>query len=370
MFNSARLTRRRFLGTTAAAVAGLSLAGRNPWAFGESRGPVALALTIGVNHINPDAYEGQSGPLKGPEGDADAMAAIARSSGKFADVRTLSTRADRNGPPHGDEVLNHIGWAARILKKGDLFLLTYSGHGRKTYDDPSGDETGDHKDDTWCLEDGDLVDDILDGMWSKFRNDVRIVVFSDSCFSGTMDKDIEMLARAEKGLLSLPKNLRDDPREKDRVFKELETKAAPAHKALAEKSLTRLQDAQIRHEVAQEPLFKGLPEPVTAAGIDRQRKHIENIRQQFPIGGKTKDLGTAPVKGLLFAACDEFTKAIDGRPNSVFTEGIMDAIGTANFGQSYSQLYQSVSHLRPNPVWKPFGRIDESFHREPLFSIG
>jgi hypothetical protein len=43
-------------------------------------------------------------------------------------------------------------------------------------------------DETWCLYDGQLLDDELHGAWEKFQAGVRILVFSDSCHSGTVLK--------------------------------------------------------------------------------------------------------------------------------------------------------------------------------------
>jgi hypothetical protein len=51
--------------------------------------------------------------------------------------------------------------------------------------DVTGDEE-DQLDETWCLYDGQLIDDELYLELSKFAEGVRILVLSDSCHSGTM----------------------------------------------------------------------------------------------------------------------------------------------------------------------------------------
>ena len=48
-----------------------------------------------------------------------------------------------------------------------------------------GDEA-DKQDETWCLYDGQLIDDELYFELSKFAPGVRILVLSDSCHSGTV----------------------------------------------------------------------------------------------------------------------------------------------------------------------------------------
>ena len=46
-------------------------------------------------------------------------------------------------------------------------------------------------DETWCLYDGQLLDDELHEAWAAFAPGVRILVLSDSCHSGTVTKDPE-----------------------------------------------------------------------------------------------------------------------------------------------------------------------------------
>src|SRR3989442_557986 len=83
-----------------------------------------LALTIGLNAVDPRHYEGWSGKLNACEADARDMADIARSR-KFKVQRLLTRRATRRA------VLGGIARAASALRSGDIFLLTYSGHGGK-----------------------------------------------------------------------------------------------------------------------------------------------------------------------------------------------------------------------------------------------
>ena len=77
--------------------------------------------------------------------------------------------------------------AAKQLRRGDLFFLTYSGHGGQV-PDVTGEED-DKKDETWCLYDGQLIDDELYFELSRFAAGVRILVLSDSCHSGTVTRE-------------------------------------------------------------------------------------------------------------------------------------------------------------------------------------
>jgi len=140
----------------------------------------ALGLHIGLNSVDPKAYEGWDGPLTACENDARDLAAVARSQGIKPSV--LLTRKATRGA-----ALGGIRAAARALRAGDLFLLTYSGHGGQVRD-ASGDEP-DKKDETWCLFDGQLIDDELYCELAQFKPGVRILVLSDSCHSGTVTRE-------------------------------------------------------------------------------------------------------------------------------------------------------------------------------------
>ena len=139
----------------------------------------AMSLHIGLNAVDPKAYEGWSGPLAACEFDANDMAAIAKA--KSMAVAKLLTKAGTR-----KAVLAGLRGAAAKLSKGDLFFLTYSGHGGQV-PDVSGEED-DKQDETWCLYDGQLIDDELYFELGKFAAGVRILVLSDSCHSGTVTR--------------------------------------------------------------------------------------------------------------------------------------------------------------------------------------
>ena len=139
--------------------------------------PKGIAVNIGLNFVDPAAYNGWNGELAGCINDARDMKQIATSLGYSA---TLLTDAQASAA----EVTRVIGQAARQLAPGDICLVTYSGHGSQMTD-VTGDEP-DGKDETWVLWDRQLLDDELNGLWSCFEAGVRIFVLSDSCHSGTV----------------------------------------------------------------------------------------------------------------------------------------------------------------------------------------
>ena len=140
----------------------------------------AISLHLGLNSVDPGAYSGWDGPLAACEFDAHDMAAIAQSKGMKSSL-LLTKKCTRAG------FLRAIRGAAKALAAGDLFFLSYSGHGGQV-PDVSGDEL-DKQDETWCLFDGQLIDDELYFELSRFKAGVRVLVLSDSCHSGSVTRD-------------------------------------------------------------------------------------------------------------------------------------------------------------------------------------
>lgn len=138
-----------------------------------------FSLHIGLNSVDPNHYAGWSGELNACEADATDMAALVSDQG-FSSKILLTKQATR------DNVYRAIDDISKTLVAGDIFCLSYSGHGGQL-PDLSGDET-DFYDETWCLYDGELVDDEIYALLGKFAPGVRILSFSDSCHSGTVLK--------------------------------------------------------------------------------------------------------------------------------------------------------------------------------------
>ena len=117
-----------------------------------------ISLHIGLNYIDP-AYYGNEGRLSGCKNDANDYLSIAKSKG-FTATRFLNKEATHT------KVLQFIKKASTLLTKGDIFFISYSGHG-SYLPDLNGDEP-DQQDETWCLYDGMLIDDELKALWTRF----------------------------------------------------------------------------------------------------------------------------------------------------------------------------------------------------------
>jgi len=108
------------------------------------------------------------------------MATIAESKG--FEVSTLITKSATR-----EQVANDILSTARGLQSGDIFMLSYSGHGGQLPD--MNDDEPDALDETWCLYDGEMIDDEIYALLGNFAEGVRVLVFSDSCHSGSVTKE-------------------------------------------------------------------------------------------------------------------------------------------------------------------------------------
>ena len=75
-----------------------------------------------------------------------------------------------------------LAGTARALRPGHTLFVSFSGHGSRVPDD-NGDER-DCLDETWCLHDGELVDDTLADYWRLMAPGTRALVVADCCFAG------------------------------------------------------------------------------------------------------------------------------------------------------------------------------------------
>lgn len=144
-----------------------------------STGGQALSLHIGINRVDPAAYGGWDGALSGCEADARTMREIAVAEGFTASL-LFSAQAT------SATILQEIQSAARVLRAGDTYMLTYAGHGGQVADLSGDGVEEDRMDETWVAFDRQLLDDELEQAFRAFQPGTNIVVLSDSCHSGTV----------------------------------------------------------------------------------------------------------------------------------------------------------------------------------------
>ena len=261
-----------------------------------------LSLHIGLNSVDANAYSGWDGPLAACEFDASDMATIARTR-QMKTSTLLTKRATRAN------VLSAIRRAARTSKAGDLFFLTYSGHGGQVRD-IDGDEV-DGQDETWCLFDGQLLDDELYFELSKFAADVRILVLSDSCHSGSVTRDIPPPP---------PPGMRP--------------KLMPP--AVARRVYDDHQDFydQLQREVA-EQAGKTYVDPDSALAL------VGAAANASKLVGKFKP------SVLLISGCQDNQTSMDGDHNGAFTEQLLKVWNRGAFDGSYKTFHARIKSSLP-----------------------
>jgi hypothetical protein len=151
------------------------------------------ALVIGLNEVDPVHYDGWDGALNVCEADANKMTLFFKKQ-KFSSVTKLLTKSATRV-----NVITALDKLATDANTGDLVVIYYSGHGGNEIPDLNKDEDdpwSDRFDETWCLFDAQLIDDELYYHWRKFKKGVRIILMSDSCFSGDIAK---LMVGAKRG---------------------------------------------------------------------------------------------------------------------------------------------------------------------------
>lgn len=273
------------------------------------RQPVGVSLHIGLNRVNPGHYGGWNGQLAGCEYDANDMQALATKKG-FTTTKLLTVQATSTA------ILNGIRAAAARLRSGDIFLLTYSGHGGQT-PDTNRDEVGfsnDGRDETWVAYDRQIVDDELFTLFGTFAAGVRIFVLSDSCHSGTVTRD-------------LPPMLMPDA-----------------------------------------PAARMMPREVADKTYKLNKKAYDEIQQLNPPRTRAAVLSTI----LLISGCMDNQTSSDGRRNGLFTERLLRVWGNGTFRGTYRQFRDRIVSLMP-PVQTPnyfvVGAPNAAFEAQIPFTI-
>jgi hypothetical protein len=258
----------------------------------------SMALHIGLNAVSPEHYGGWSGDLAACEFDAKDMAAIARSRGMKS--TTLLTPAATRA-----KTLAALRAAAKALGAGDFFFLTYSGHGGQV-DDVTGDEP-DRKDETWCLFDGELLDDELYFELSRFREGVRVLVLSDSCHSGTVTRDRQP---------PVPPGTR--------------SKLMPPAVALR---------TYRQHRAFYDKLQQDVARKVRKADRDDPDSMLARLDVDRRPAGVVKHFRPAV---LLISGCQDEQTSLDGDRNGAFTGQLRAAWKDGRFKGSYKALHAAI----------------------------
>jgi hypothetical protein len=272
-----------------------------------------IALAIGLNSVDPAHYGGWSGDLNACEADADDMGAVAKSRG-FSIQKLLTKGATRS------KVISAIKKAAAKLKTGDMFLLSYSGHGGQLPD--LNDDEPDGQDETWCLYDGEIIDDELNRLYGMFAKGVRILVFSDSCHSGTVVK--MAYYSNERGAPPIPS-----------------------------------ENGSLR--------YRFMPKDVALRTYRENKSFYDKLLTQ-----NTKKPGVVQASIMLISGCQDNQLSADGTFNGLFTGHMLSVWKNGMFNGNYRSFHQAiVRRMPPDQTPNLFfdGVPNSSFENQSPFTI-
>jgi hypothetical protein len=264
----------------------------------------AISLHLGLNGVSAAAYAGWDGPLASCELDAGDMAKIAKSQG-MKPTLLLTKKATRAA------LLGGLRATAKQLHKGDLFFLSYSGHGGQV-PDVNGDEA-DGKDETWCLYDGQFIDDELYFELSQFAAGVRILVLSDSCHSGTVTRELPPPP--------------PPPRQRPKLMPDaVARRVYQAHQAFYDKLQTDIAKAAKKAPAAS---------PDAALAQVAQAAHATAV------------VGALAAAVVLISGCQDNQTAMDGEHNGAFTEQLLKVWNQGGFKGNYAQFHARIRAAMP-----------------------
>lgn len=264
-----------------------------------------MSLHIGLNSVSGAAYAGWEGPLSACEFDANDMAAIAKAKGMKSTI-LLTKKGTRA------HVLSGLRSAAKSLKSGDFFFLTYSGHGGQVPDISGDEHESDKQDETWCLYDGQLIDDELYFELSRFAAGVRILVLSDSCHSGTVVKAAPPPALTPN---QRPKLM--PPAVAMRTYRE--------HQAFYDK---------LQRDVAK-AAGKSAVDPDTALANVAASGRLAAIAKKFK------------PSVILISGCQDNQTSMDGEHNGAFTEQLLRTWSHGAFKGNYGSFHTHIKAAMP-----------------------
>ncbi|WP_437589706.1 caspase family protein [Sorangium sp. So ce1000] len=246
-----------------------------------------ISLHLGLNFVDEGHY-GSKLPLTGCHNDARDMQYIADEAGYqstlLLDESCTATR-----------VLESVSDAARQLRTGDSFLITYAGHGTQVPDES--DDEVDGNDEAWVLFDRLLLDDEIYVALAAFAPGVRVLVISDSCHSGSITRRAEW-ARSE---------------------------AMRAHELAARV-----------YRTPSDPNFG-------SSVVSRNRSRYAGIVRSTP--RNPRELVRAAM--IQISACQDDQLAADGQGNGLFTSKLKDVWSSGNFRGSHRAFWQRIARLMP-----------------------
>jgi metacaspase-1 len=295
-----------------------------------------FSLHIGLNGVDASKYNGWPGTLSGCLNDANAMQAICANQG-------LTTQMLLDADANADAILGAIGQAAYNLQTGDTFIISYSGHGSQVPDTTGTSPNG--LDSTWVAYDRMLLGHELYNLWGQFAPDVRIEVYSDSCHSGTVIRELF----TPNGLVRWPVSKR---------------KAVPIFKGeVGQQNFTKVFGSAFKSASRSAPSTtyamrtRAMPPDIALAIFQRDQAMYEALQWSRKRGDITASV-------ILISGCQDNQESQDGQTNGLFTEKLLVVWDSGNFSGTLPQFQQAILALMPSsqtPNYFTVGVDDDVF---------
>lgn len=264
--------------------------------------PKGISLHIGLGHVDATAYGGWDGGLAGSLHDAHDMAMLAAAEGYRTQLLT-----DRQAT--ASAVLTGIRTAGGKLRPGDVFLLSFAGHGGQLGEADSLEEAPKGFDETWVCWDRQLLDDEVYAALATFARDVRVVVVSDASHSGTT---------ARNPLAPSPPVRTPEGARRARIVPAAVCDSDQNRRRGLYQRLRRGSQAEIRRAMA------------------RQRALT---RRQADLRKPTTCLSA---RAVLLTACQDTEVAYDGPGNGAFTAALLTIWANGHYDGTYRDLVAAV----------------------------
>jgi hypothetical protein len=318
---------------------------------------------IGLNVVDDVTYGTPITPLSGCVNDANAMTALAQSQGF-----STTTLLDRDG--NAQNIIDSIRDAAGRLRTGDIFMLTYAGHGSQIPDETG--EEADDMDETWVAYDRQILDDELYALWGEFQPGVRILMISDSCHSGTVarvalpayqafsqayqdDKEVGFVletparlpmsaSREVAGWADLHESVREVV---PSVVAQLQGTARTAVQSIDVDRYTELVLAQVRNGAGStvlqgSPRTRDLPVEIARRDANRRPEVYQEVKRA------AREAAPPSANVLLISGCQDQQLSLDGSRNGLFTQRLLETWDDGRFsGVGYPEFHRRIVELMP-----------------------
>lgn len=187
----------------------------------------AISLHIGIDNVDQNYYSNLVPELFACVTDMEKM-------GKLANSLGYESNYLKNSEATRDNIKQKFLELGNSVEDGGIFLISYSGHGAQLEDKKNGipneDNEKDGNDESWVCYDGFLLDDEIYNALAEIKNEIRVLVVSDSCHSESITRfaDFKATAKVYRERSLPPYLVREILKRNNQTAQQLRDKNAPS----------------------------------------------------------------------------------------------------------------------------------------------